>query len=60
MEPTNEHRGPRLNREELLAAAQEMRAIAIADIYAAGSGHPGGSLSIMDVAAALYLKRAQS
>jgi transketolase len=55
MEPTNEHRGPRLNREELLAAAQEMRAIAIADIYAAGSGHPGGSLSIMDVAAALYL-----
>ena len=56
MEPTNERRGPRLNREELLAAAQEMRAIAIADIYAAGSGHPGGSLSIMDVAAALYLK----
>ncbi len=55
MEPTNEHRGPRLTREELLAAAQEMRAIAIADIYAAGSGHPGGSLSIMDVAAALYL-----
>ena len=55
MEPTIEHRGPRLNREELLAAAQEMRAIAIADIYAAGSGHPGGSLSIMDVAAALYL-----
>jgi transketolase len=55
MEPTNEHRGPRLNREELLAAAQEMRTIAIADIYAAGSGHPGGSLSIMDVAAALYL-----
>jgi transketolase len=41
--------------EELQQAAQEMRAIAITDIFAAGSGHPGGSLSIMDIAAALYL-----
>jgi transketolase len=56
MESTNERRGPRLTREELLQAAQEMRAIAMTDIYAAGSGHPGGSLSIMDVAAALYLR----
>jgi transketolase len=32
-----------------------MRAIALTDIYAAGSGHPGGSFSIMDIAAALYL-----
>ena len=55
MELRNERRGPRLNREELLLAAQEMRAIAMIDIYAAGSGHPGGSLSIMDLAAALYL-----
>ena len=33
-----------------------MRAINIVDIFAAGSGHPGGTLSIMDVAAALYLR----
>jgi transketolase len=55
MHPENERRGPRLNVEELGQAAKEMRAIALVDIYAAGSGHPGGSLSIMDLAAALYL-----
>jgi transketolase len=33
-----------------------MRAINLIDIFAAGSGHPGGTLSIMDVAAALYLR----
>jgi transketolase len=42
--------------EELRLAAAEMRALAITDIFAAGSGHPGGSLSIMDIAAALYLR----
>ena len=56
MDSTREQRGPRLSPEELRLAAQEMRAIAITDIFAAGSGHPGGCLSIMDVAAALYLK----
>ena len=55
MDTKRERRGPRLGRDELRAAAQEMRAIALVDIYAAGSGHPGGSLSVMDVAAALYL-----
>lgn len=50
-----ERRGPCLSLEGLRVAAREMRAIAITDIFAAGSGHPGGSLSIMDVAAALYL-----
>jgi transketolase len=55
MKSTCEQRGPRLGPEELRRAAQEMRAIAITDIFAAGSGHPGGSLSIMDIAAALYL-----
>ncbi|HEV2222452.1 MAG TPA: transketolase [Candidatus Acidoferrales bacterium] len=55
MDSTKRHRGPRLNAEGLRQAAKEMRAIAITDIYAAGSGHPGGSLSIMDIAAALYL-----
>jgi transketolase len=56
MDSTREQRGPRLTVEELRLAAQEMRALAITDIFAAGSGHPGGSLSIMDIAAALYLK----
>ncbi len=51
-----EQRGPRLSVEELRAAAAEMRAIDLIDIFAAGSGHPGGTLSIMDVAAALYLR----
>jgi transketolase len=42
--------------EELRAAAAEMRALDIIDIFAAASGHPGGTLSIMDIAAALYLR----
>ncbi len=50
-----ERRGPRLGPDELRRAAREMRAVAITDIFAAGSGHPGGSLSVMDLAAALYL-----
>ncbi len=56
MASTREQRGPRLSVEELKLAAQEMRALAITDIFAAGSGHPGGSLSVMDIAAALYLR----
>jgi transketolase len=53
---SRERRGPRLSVEELRQAAAEMRAINIIDIFAAGSGHPGGTLSIMDVTAALYLR----
>lgn len=41
---------------ELINAAREMRAYNITSIYAAGSGHPGGTLSIMDIAAVLYCK----
>lgn len=51
-----EQRGPRLSVEELCAATAEMRAINVIDIFAAGSGHPGGTLSVMDVTAALYLR----
>ena len=51
-----EQRGPRLSLDELRTAAAEMRAINVIDIFAAGSGHPGGTLSIMDIAAALYLR----
>jgi transketolase len=33
----------------------EMRAMDLISIFAAGSGHPCGTLSVMDIAAALYL-----
>ena len=56
MASTIEQRGPRLGLEELKQAAAEMRAVDLIDIFAAGSGHPGGTLSIMDIAAALYLR----
>ena len=55
MKPSSEHRGPCLTADQLKAAAAEMRAMDIVSIFAAGSGHPGGTLSVMDIAAALYL-----
>ena len=42
--------------EELIEKAKEMRAYNMVAITAAGSGHTGGTLSIMDITAALYLK----
>jgi len=42
--------------EELIEKTKEMRAYNMVAITAAGSGHTGGTLSIMDIAAALYLK----
>ena len=42
--------------EDLVKKAQEMRAYNMIAITAAGSGHTGGTLSIMDITAALYLK----
>ena len=42
--------------EELIKKAKEMRAYNMISITAAGSGHTGGTLSIIDIAAALYLK----
>ncbi|MDK1031883.1 MAG: transketolase, partial [Planctomycetia bacterium] len=42
--------------EELQRIAQRLRAWALVAIDAAGSGHPGGSLSIMDINAALFFK----
>ncbi len=41
---------------ELADAADEMRVWNTMSLLAAGSGHLGGTLSIMDIAAALYLK----
>ena len=43
--------------EELIEKVKEMRAYDMIAITAAGSGHTGGTLSIMDIAAALYLKK---
>ena len=42
--------------EQLIEKAREMRAYNMIAITAAGSGHTGGTLSIMDITAALYLK----
>ena len=42
--------------KELIEKAREMRAYNMVAITAAGSGHTGGTLSIMDITAALYLK----
>src|SRR5579871_2863153 len=42
--------------EELKEAATLMRGYDLVALHAAGSGHAGGTLSIMDIAAALYLR----
>ncbi len=55
MKPSANRRGPQLTITELTAAAAEMRAMDLISIFAAGSGHPGGTLSVMDIAATLYL-----
>jgi len=43
--------------EQLIEKAQEMRAYNMISITATGSGHTGGTLSIIDIATALYLKK---
>ena len=45
--------------EELKQAANEMRGYNLISLTCAGSGHAGGTLSVMDVTAALYLKVAR-
>jgi len=42
--------------EELIETADLMRGYDLVALHAAGSGHAGGTLSIMDITAALYLK----
>jgi transketolase len=42
--------------DELKQEAARMRGYNLAAIYAAGSGHSGGTLSVMDITAALYLR----
>ena len=45
--------------DDLREAARLMRGYDLVALCAAGSGHPGGTLSIMDLAAALYLRVAE-
>jgi transketolase len=45
--------------EDLERAARYMRGYNLISLACAGSGHAGGTLSIMDIAAALYLKVAK-
>jgi transketolase len=42
--------------EQLKQAAHLMRGYDLVSLHAAGSGHAGGTLSIMDITAALYLR----
>lgn len=42
--------------DELIESANLMRGYDLVSLCAAGSGHAGGTLSVMDLAAALYLK----
>jgi transketolase len=42
--------------EQLIEAAKLMRGYDLVSLCAAGSGHAGGTLSIMDITAALYFK----
>jgi len=44
----------KLSVDELKKLATEMRAYTLVALYASGSGHPGGSLSAMDIFATLY------
>src|SRR5579862_5188496 len=46
----------RYSIEQLEDAAKMMRGYDLVALCAAGSGHAGGTLSIMDIAAALYLR----
>lgn len=45
-----------MEKEKLEQAARNARITAIKAIHAAGSGHPGGSLSAMDIITALYFE----
>lgn len=47
------------NWEDLEKYASWMRYYTLVSIHAAGSGHPGGSFSIMDITAVLYLHSAK-
>jgi len=46
----------KFSQKQLAEAANYMRGVNLVSIFLAGSGHPGGTLSIMDITAALYLK----
>ncbi|MBF0543334.1 MAG: transketolase [Candidatus Riflebacteria bacterium] len=47
----------RLPADQIVEIADRMRAYALIAIYNANSGHPGGSLSAMDLIAALYFDK---
>lgn len=47
----------KLDAEEITALAQEMRAYALIEIHAAQSGHPGGSLSAMEIIGVLFFNK---
>jgi transketolase len=48
--------GYHFNTDELKAMARELRRDIVQTIFTAGSGHPGGSLSELDILIALYFR----
>jgi transketolase len=48
--------GHHFNTDELQAMARELRRDIVQTIFTAGSGHPGGSLSELDILVALYFR----
>ena len=47
-------RTPEYSTEQLVSLAREVRRDIITTIYKAGSGHPGGSLSELEILISLY------
>ncbi len=45
-----------MNQRELEEQARVIRRTLLKQVAAAGSGHPGGSLSVADILTALYFK----
>lgn len=46
-----------MNKEKLVEISNELRKDIIETIYNAGSGHPGGSLSVIDIITYLYFEK---
>ncbi len=46
--------------EQLIERARYMRGLDLISLCSAGSGHSGGTLGIMDICAALYLRNSKT
>ncbi len=55
MNPTADRRGPQLTMDRTEGRRRRNARHGYRQYFCRGSGHPGGTLSVMDIAAALYL-----